>query len=522
MTRDAKLEVEGFEVKLHRGADQVNIGPGKLAAALHEGILLIDLSPKAEEGKKGITFRASVPLDKGPVVFDVVGGPIRLSTLGVHEGDLGLIHVDKTSLETDAHLKLHEDGKNVSFDGKVSARDVSVSHPKLASLPVEGLELAAKLRGQATLDGSLIRLDEGEVDVGKVQLRLRGTMDRTRPKMQMDVHFAIPLVGCQAFLDALPVNLIPTAHGMTAAGTLSLDGHLRYDEADIGSYLLQYEASNDCRVTHAPKEIDVGRFGAPFSRKVYDAKGKLVEIEAGPGAPGWVGRGGINRFMDAAVMTTEDGNFLRHRGFDHEAIRNSVRENLQAGRFVRGASTISMQLAKNLYLDRSKTLSRKLQELILTVYLEQALTKDQILELYLNVIEFGPDIYGIAPAAAHYFRTHPASLSLGQSMYLASILPNPKQQHFAAGGRVSEGWTRYLQKLMFNASRRGWITEVDLEYGRGEWVVFGQPDPERVDGLDLPGDGLGEAVAPTAPEAAKPPLEGEEPFGWKNKPPRAY
>ena len=111
----------------------------------------------------------------------------------------------------------------------------------------------------------------------------------------------------------------------------------------------------------------------------------------------------ISKFMEVAVLTTEDGGFHRHHGFDHEAIRNSIRENLRRRKFVRGASTISMQLAKNLYLDRGKNLSRKLQEAVLTMYLEQELTKEQILELYLNVVEFGPLIYGIGPAARYYF-----------------------------------------------------------------------------------------------------------------------
>ena len=89
-------------------------------------------------------------------------------------------------------------------------------------------------------------------------------------------------------------------------------------------------------------------------------------IETGPGTPDWVPSGAISKFMETAVLTTEDGGFHRHHGFDHEAIRNSVREDLRQRRFVRGASTISMQLAKNLYLDRGgKNLSRKLQEAVL-------------------------------------------------------------------------------------------------------------------------------------------------------------
>ncbi len=98
-----------------------------------------------------------------------------------------------------------------------------------------------------------------------------------------------------------------------------------------------------------------------------------------------------------------------------------------------------MQLAKNLYLDRGKNLSRKLQEAILTMYLEQELTKEQILELYLNVVEFGPMVYGIGPAARHYFNAAPGELSLGQALYISSIMPNPKAQHFAPTARSRPG-----------------------------------------------------------------------------------
>ena len=515
MNPDTKVEVDAFQVLIHRGEEKVNIGPGILAVQNKDGSVLIDLAPRVEAGTKGITFRASVPMDSGPVIFDVVGGPISLATLGVQERNLGLVHVDQTLLTADAHLKLHADGEQLSFDGTLRAKNVSLDHRRLAPKTVRGLELAIKGRGQVALDGSFLRVDDGEVDVGQVQLKLRGTVDRSQPKMRVDVHFGIPLVGCQSFLDALPSTLIPVVHGMTGAGTLSLDGHLRYDEANPRDFFLEYASSNDCRITTVPASVDVRRFTSPFQRNVYDAKGKLVTIEAGPGTAGWVQRGGVNHFIEAAVMTCEDGRFRRHRGFDHEAIRNSVRENLKAGKFLRGASTISMQLAKNLYLTREKTISRKLQELILTTYLEQALTKDQIMTLYLNVIEFGPMIYGIGNAASHYFHKHPASLSLGQAMYLASILPNPDRQHFVQGGQVSDGWMNYLYKLMRIARKMGWITDVEQEYGLGEVVVYGRPDPVR-----------------TSPELEEP-IEGElgqdgssgeqdEPFGWKQREDRAY
>jgi hypothetical protein len=511
LAADAKVEVEALEVTVHRGADRVTLGPGKLAAEQSAGRVLIDLAPPVDRGKRGITFRASVPVGAGSVVLDVVGGPIALATLGVREGELGLERLREASLEADAHLKLHEDGRSVSVDGILRFAGVNIRHPKLAARPVQGLQVAAKLRGRAALDGSFLEVQEGEVDVGRVQVRLRGVVDRSRPKMRVDVYFGMPIVSCQAFLDALPETLIPVVHGMRAAGTMSLDGHLRFDDENIGDFLLDYQAGNACRVTSVPAHVDARRFRSTFRRAVYDQKGARAEIESGPGSPEWTELGGITHFMEAAVMTTEDGRFRGHRGFDHEAIRKSVRENLRARSFVRGASTISMQLAKNLYLERDKTVSRKLQELILTVYLEQALTKDQIMELYLNVIEFGPMCYGIQCAARQYFRTSPHILSLSQSMYIASILPNPVRQHFARDGRVSEGWTQYLQKLMRIAAKLRWISEQELEVGLGEWVVYGSPEPLRQ-----------EPQADAQVEPSSEQVHGDEPFGWRQGAQLAY
>jgi membrane peptidoglycan carboxypeptidase len=197
--------------------------------------------------------------------------------------------------------------------------------------------------------------------------------------------------------------------------------------------------------------------------------------------------------MEAAVTTTEDGGFRYHGGFDKGAIKSSIRDDLTAKRFIRGASTISMQVAKNLYLARDKNLSRKLQEAILTVYLEQELTKDQILELYFNVVELGPMIYGIGPAAEYYFNTTPSDLSLGQVVYLASLLPSPKKVFFGADGQVTKGWLGYLHKLMKIMRDRNKITDQDLADGLSEVITYKVAKSPRVPGIqeapfDLNGD----------------------------------
>jgi penicillin-binding protein 1A len=297
----------------------------------------------------------------------------------------------------------------------------------------------------------------------------------------------VPISPCQGMLDALPSGFAPKLTGLAMSGAFALRGQVQLDADHPEGDAVDFKMIDECRVTAVPAEIDVARFRKPFTRSVYAPDGKRVQIVSGPGTPEWVPLNAISPYMTAAVLTTEDGGFRHHRGFDLEAIRNSIRDDLRTGRFLRGASTISMQTAKNLYLEREKTFARKLQEAVLTHYLEQALTKEEILELYFNSIEFGPLIYGIGPASAHYFNTTATDLSLGQALYLSSILPNPKAQHFEPDGRVSARWMGYLRTLMRLSAKRHLIDEAELREGLSEWVAFGVPHPPRVNAVD---DGL--------------------------------
>lgn len=495
MTPDARLHVAAFEVRASRGDDSLTIGPGVLSVDQQDGQVRIELAPKGEPSGSGITFQARVPVGDGSVLVNVRGGPVTLASIGVHEGDLGLIRVEKAFLTADAHLDLHQDGQTVRFDGGAQITDAWLRHAKLADRPTGGMTIALRARGDANLNGTHFNLIQSEADVGALQLKLSGLFERGEGgAIRVDSRFEVPLVSCQAALDSLPEGLTTVVRGMSVSGTFSLSGRLRFDPERPQSFVLDYSVGDDCRFTSVPAVVDVSRFGQKFKRSVPGPNGSPVEIESGPGTAGWVPYAGISPYTEAAVMTTEDGRFRLHRGFDHEAIKNALRDNLIAGKFLRGASTVTMQLVKNLYLDRGKTLSRKLQELILTDYVEQALTKEQILELYLNIAEFGPMIYGIGPAAEHYFRCAPSELSPGQAMYLSSILPNPKQRHFAAGGRVSEPWMKYIYRLLRVAEKRHWISREDLDAALGEWVVQGAPSLVVTPRWESPGVAPGEEL----------------------------
>ncbi len=145
----------------------------------------------------------------------------------------------------------------------------------------------------------------------------------------------------------------------------------------------------------------------------------------------WVSYNRMSSHIKRALVTSEDGKFMLHNGFDVDAIKNAVKRNDKKGRVVRGGSTISQQLCKNLFLFNKRSYIRKAEEAVITLMMETLWSKKRILTVYLNSIEFGRGIYGVEAAAQHYFNTSAAKLSKDQSARLAAMVPNPKyyQQH---------------------------------------------------------------------------------------------
>lgn len=141
----------------------------------------------------------------------------------------------------------------------------------------------------------------------------------------------------------------------------------------------------------------------------------------------WVPYDSISIHAKRAVIAAEDSGFVDHEGVDWAAIEKAAKDNLQKGSIRRGGSTITMQLAKNLFLSADRNFARKAQELVITTMLEALLDKRRILEIYLNVAEWGVGVFGIEAAAQHYFGLRASELSAEQSAWLASILPAPRR-----------------------------------------------------------------------------------------------
>ena len=140
----------------------------------------------------------------------------------------------------------------------------------------------------------------------------------------------------------------------------------------------------------------------------------------------WVPMKNISRYLQRAIIASEDATFYSHEGFDWEGIKVAAEKNLKKGKIVAGGSTISQQLAKNLFLSTQRTPWRKAEEAVITVMLENSLSKQRIFEIYLNVIEWGDGVFGAEAAARHYFKKSAASLTPREAAWLAAIVPNPR------------------------------------------------------------------------------------------------
>ncbi|NVO00375.1 MAG: transglycosylase domain-containing protein [Geobacteraceae bacterium] len=167
--------------------------------------------------------------------------------------------------------------------------------------------------------------------------------------------------------------------------------------------------------------------GANLTIQVKDWQGKLHPFVVGPQNPRWTPMGKIPVEMKWSVIVAEDANFYRHEGIDVKALKEAIKYDLEKKRLARGASTITQQTAKNLFLSREKTITRKVEEFYLAKRLEQELTKGRIIELYLNIVELGPMVYGIGHGSRYYFDKPPSSLTPRECAFLAAMLPGPKK-----------------------------------------------------------------------------------------------
>ena len=210
----------------------------------------------------------------------------------------------------------------------------------------------------------------------------------------------------------------------------------------------------------------------------------MYQVNLCPGSKDYTPLKQISPFLQKTIVLTEDSNFFNHHGFEWDTIEKNFREGWETGVYKRGGSTISQQLAKNMFLNKDRTFFRKGVEAIITDRIEKTLTKKEILERYLNVVEFGKDIYGVKKAASFYFKKTPAELDVVESAFLAMVLPNPvKYSRSYFKKELTPFARKRLSTIVENLYRYQRISQADYEVAIAKIQNFLGPElpPEEID-----------------------------------------
>lgn len=296
------------------------------------------------------------------------------------------------------------------------------------------------------------------------------------------------------FFPSLPRGMFSSLVGMKTTGKLRFALHAAID--------LENPDSLDFTASLEGKGFMIKEYGTDdyrilneaFTHRVYENGILQKSFVVGVDNRDFVPIGSISPFLKSAVLTSEDGRFYLHRGFNPAAFRESIAANLREMRFVRGGSTISMQLVKNVFLSRNKTFARKIEEALIVWLIEnhRLVSKERMFEVYLNIIEWGPSVFGIHQASWFYFNKDPHELNLQESIFLASIVPHPKwfAYTFDSGGRTRPFFAAYLDRMKALMAGKGWATVSDTTGVHADIRLLGPASKYLSRGDSLPEDPL--------------------------------
>jgi hypothetical protein len=448
---DARVSTDEPRRVAVRGALSIGGGmPTAMTAALEGTHLRVEL----DDGEGGhLAFEAkgrgeSMAVSARTFALGRIGafGPRAVSRLGL---DLSAATLDgelEAERASAAGIRVHVHELTVS--------GLRMEHHRISRVPIEldALTVAGDLVWQPRDQQAQLTLAHNGA-----QLHLAAT--RTPEALTMSAE--LPRVSCQTLFDALPQGITDALDGMRWTGdvegkvALSIDldalAAARADPDSVGvsppgELDLGFAPFDACSVVADAPEIDLLALRGPYRHRFVDNAGRAHERVMTPGAPDYAPLSSIPR-VARAFTALEDTRFWRHDGFDRQQLEKALWYDLAVGRVARGASTITQQAARCLWLGVDRSLARKLQESILATRLEHALDKSRILELYLNVIELGPGVHGVAEASMFHFGKPVQELDAAEALHLASLAPAPRAltERFAEHG-VDDAWMAELHR----------------------------------------------------------------------------
>lgn len=387
-------------------------------------------------------------------------------------------------------------GNDFKISGSWSIKNLLINHPKIASNDIVIAD--AKIDADMLIGKNYVALDStSTIFLKKAAIHpyLKYTIS---PNKIYEVKLHAPEQDAQEILSAFPQGLFESLDGM------QVKGKIRYDL----NFYLDSSLPDSVKFTSAltPTNFKILKWGKTDLQKInkdfiytpYERGKPMRDILIGPANPNYVSLSEVSSNFKNAILTSEDPSFFSHKGFVQESIRKSIAVNFKAKKFVRGGSTISMQLVKNIFLSRQKTLSRKAEEILIVWLIENnnLVSKNRMLEVYFNIIEMGQNIYGIGEATRYYFGKRPSDLNIGEGIFLANIVPRPKiaLYKFKDDGGLKDYLYPYFKFIGKIMAGRG-LTPVDsngygfynvhLREGLRKYIL---PDSTSIDTNELDSD----------------------------------
>lgn len=387
-------------------------------------------------------------------------------------------------------------GNDYKISGSWSVKNMLINQPRIASNDI--IIQSAKLDADILVGPNYITLDSTStafLKTAQIHPYIKYTLGKNKI---YELKLTAEEQDAQGVLDAFPQGLFESLEGLKVQGKVKYNLNFYLDTKIPDSVRFSSTLTPvDFKITKWGK-TDLQKINSPFVYTPYEYGKPMRDITIGPSNPNFTPLNQISKNFINAVLTAEDPSFFTHNGFVEESIRKSIAVNYKEKKFKRGGSTISMQLVKNVYLSRQKTLARKAEEILIVWLIEHnhLVSKNRMLEVYFNIMELGKNIYGIGEASRYYFGKQPADLTIGDGLFLASIVPKPKASmyKFMAGGGLKPYMFNYFRFMGNIMARRG-LTPADTS-GYGFYNVrlreglrqYLAPDTAAVDTTAFDGD----------------------------------
>ena len=529
------VSIEGGEIALWPRLALSGIGGKIVANPDRRGEYVIDLAG-GYGGVPGRLWTARGGFDAGALTasIDLEAAKFQLDRLAPILEHSAVVDYASTSVDTALHVDV--DRRGARFAGSFHLSGLNVGHPMIAENEVRDLDLAGQIAGSFERAGKKLELTQGDFVMRNMPFSITGVVAAAPPAqpvarpapvaaptdpdakahhdlpragpfgMQIvKLRLVIPPIDCQRVLNAIPTELAPFMAGYKIRGKFDADLRVDIDWTDLDATVLDGNVGiRNCKVTDESADSPK-RLAEEFEHSVEVEQGEWIAFDVGPTNSEFVPLEDISPYLIKSIMSTEDSAFYDHHGFIPTEFRTALVNNLKAGKFVQGASSITMQMVKNVLLYRDKTLARKLQELFLTWHVENTLTKDRILEIYFNVIEYGPGLYGIGPAAHQFFGKKPKDLTPTEAAFFSTILPSPKERYKQyCAGTLTRWTTDKIERVLKVMLSRDRLTQSEYDTAIATPLLFSKDGMESEDDCMKRVKKAIKNARPTNPLAARP------------------